>query len=173
VVTYWTHTHVDMVLNPGQVILFFVLCSNHFVLLHYTKNYYTKMFNFLKIYDYTSLYGTVMCGIIVNSTSQICLSAMFLLPIVGNWSKIKGSSLWHIFRTKFHPVPSSSSWIESCGQTDGQTWLALYALISCKEYIIHKRIHCLSYMRKISHAMCICYREISYENSYTNLDHYS
>jgi hypothetical protein len=68
--------------NPGQIEIF--LCSRRVVILHYTKNYYTKVLHFLKIYNHTSLYGPIASGTSVDPTSQICLSAMLVLPIVGN-----------------------------------------------------------------------------------------
>jgi hypothetical protein len=56
----------------------------HVVILHYTKNYYTKVLYFLKIYNRTSLYGPTVRGTSVDSTSQVCLSTMLVLPIVEN-----------------------------------------------------------------------------------------
>jgi hypothetical protein len=39
---------------------------------------------FPKIYDLASLYGPIASGTNVDPTSQVCLSAMLLLPIVEN-----------------------------------------------------------------------------------------
>jgi hypothetical protein len=39
---------------------------------------------FPKIYNHTSLYGPGASGASVDATSQICSSAMLVLPIVGN-----------------------------------------------------------------------------------------
>jgi hypothetical protein len=58
------------------------------VILHYTKNYYTKVLYFPKIYNHTSLYGPVACGARVDPTSQVCPTAMLVLLIVGN-SKVR------------------------------------------------------------------------------------
>jgi hypothetical protein len=71
--------------NPGEVgTLFFLPCSRHVFTLHYTKNYYTKVLYFLKIYNHTSLYGPIASGASVDPTSQVCWSAMLVLPIAEN-----------------------------------------------------------------------------------------
>jgi hypothetical protein len=81
VVAYGTRTHEAIGLNPGKVI-FFLSCSCHVAILHYTENYYTKCLYFLKIYIHTSLYGPIASGASVDPTSQVCLSATLVLPIV-------------------------------------------------------------------------------------------
>jgi hypothetical protein len=59
-------------------------CSRHVVILHYTKNYSTKVLYFPRIYDHISLYGPIASGASIDHTSQVCSSAMFALPVVGN-----------------------------------------------------------------------------------------
>jgi hypothetical protein len=83
-VGYWTPPHEVMGLNPSQVETFsFLSCSRHAVILHYTKNYCTKVLYFPKIYNHTLLNGPIASGASVDPTSQVCSSAMLILPILG------------------------------------------------------------------------------------------
>jgi hypothetical protein len=119
VVSYWTRMHGVIGLNPGQVKFFFLSCSCHVVILHYTKNYFPKVLNLPKIKNHISLHGPTVSGTSANSTSQVCLFTMLVLPIVENWKVwFYCSPKLHNVYTKFHPNPSSGSWVESCRQTD-------------------------------------------------------
>lgn len=62
----------------------FVSCSHYIVILHYTKNYHTKVSHFSKIYHCTSLYNPITSGISANPTLQVHFSAMLELPTAGN-----------------------------------------------------------------------------------------
>jgi hypothetical protein len=69
--------------NTGEVI-FLVSCSGHVVVLHYTKNYCTKVVYFSKIHYRTSMYDPIASGAIVDPNSQVRLSDILALPIAGN-----------------------------------------------------------------------------------------
>jgi hypothetical protein len=84
VIVYWTHRHRVTGLNPGQVNFLSLSCSVHVVILYYTKNSFYKVLYVLNIYNHTSFYGLTASGVSVNPTSQVCSSAMLVLPIVGN-----------------------------------------------------------------------------------------
>jgi hypothetical protein len=71
-VAYWTHMHGVVGLNPGEVKIFFLSCSRHVVILHYTKNYYAKVLYFPKSKNHTSLYDPTASGASVDPTSQVC-----------------------------------------------------------------------------------------------------
>jgi hypothetical protein len=77
VVTYWTHAHVVM----GNL---FIISWSHYVILHCTKNYCTKVVYFSKIYYHTSLYDPIISGSSVTPTSQFRVSTMLVLLIIGN-----------------------------------------------------------------------------------------
>jgi hypothetical protein len=83
-VTYWTRKHGVTGSSPGEVKFFFLSHSHHVVILHCTKNYYTKVLYFLKIYNQTLLYGPIASGASVDPISQVCSSAMLVLPTTEN-----------------------------------------------------------------------------------------
>jgi hypothetical protein len=128
VIAYSSDTHGVAGSNPGQVNFFFMQPPHCYFTLYCTKNYFfSKGLYFLKICNHTSSYVPTTSGANVDPTSQVCSSAMLVLPIVGNWKlRFFGCSQWHNVHTKFHQNPSSG-WAESCGQT----LPALYAFISC------------------------------------------
>jgi hypothetical protein len=66
--TYWTYMHSVMRPNPGQVFFFFI---SHYVILHYTKYYNTKVLYFLKIYNQASLHAPTVSCASVDPTSQV------------------------------------------------------------------------------------------------------
>jgi hypothetical protein len=70
--------------SPARVEIFFLSCSRHVVILHHTKNYFTKVSYFPKIFYHASLYGPTASGASVDPTLQVCSSAMLVLQIVGN-----------------------------------------------------------------------------------------
>jgi hypothetical protein len=74
VVAYWTRTHVVMGLNPVEV-NFFVLFHAATMLFNTTNNYCTKIVYLLKV--------SILGGTSADPTSQVRLSTMLLLPIVG------------------------------------------------------------------------------------------
>jgi hypothetical protein len=90
---------------------------------------------FLKFYNNTWLHGPAASGASVDPTSQVSPFMLVSPTAAGNQNvRFLGSPQWHNVHTKLQPTPRSGSRVESCGQTteqtDGQTWAALYALIS-------------------------------------------
>jgi hypothetical protein len=80
------------------------------------------MLYFSKIYNHTSLYDPIASGASDDPTSQVCSSAMLVLPIVVHLKvRFYGSPQWHNVHTKFHLNSSSGSRVESCGRTDRHT----------------------------------------------------
>jgi hypothetical protein len=73
--------HVVIGLNPGS---HFFSCSHYVVISHYTKNYCTKVVYFLEIFHHTSVCGPVASGTSVDSSSQVCSSAVLVLATVEN-----------------------------------------------------------------------------------------
>jgi hypothetical protein len=69
-------------LSAIQVGTFFS-CSSY-VTLRSTKYYYTKVMYFPKIHNHTSLYGPIISGTSVDTTSQVCLSAVVVLSNIGD-----------------------------------------------------------------------------------------
>jgi hypothetical protein len=62
--------------------------------------------------------GPIASGTSVDPTSQVCLSTMLVLSIVGNQNvQFWGSPQRHNVHTKFHPNLSSGSKVKSCRQT--------------------------------------------------------
>jgi hypothetical protein len=84
VVEKGTCTHGVIGLNPGEVMCILLSCRRYVVILHHTKNYYTKVLYFMKVSNHTSLYGPVASGASADPTSQVCSSAVLVLPIVEN-----------------------------------------------------------------------------------------
>jgi hypothetical protein len=124
----WTRTPVVIESNPGQIKTLFS-CNRRVVL---TKSGYTMVLYLLKFCNRTSLYVTAASGASVDPTSQVCSSAILALPIAEDfeiWFCV--SPQWHKFHTKFHLNSSICSSVESCRRTDGYTWPAVYAFISC------------------------------------------
>jgi hypothetical protein len=63
----------------------FFSCSCHVVILHYTKNCYSRVFCFVKICNCTLLCSPIAVGASVDDTLQVCLFVCLLvLPIVEN-----------------------------------------------------------------------------------------
>jgi hypothetical protein len=56
--------------NPGPVKKI-LLCSRHVVILHYTKNYYSKVLCFPKIFSHASLYDPVAGDAIVDQPHSL------------------------------------------------------------------------------------------------------
>jgi hypothetical protein len=102
--------HVVVGSNPGAIKIIFLSCSRHVVILHYTKNYFSKVLYFLKTFHHTSLYGPTASGARADPSSQVCSSTMLVLPILDNCKvRFEGSPQWHNVNTKFHPNLSSGS----------------------------------------------------------------
>jgi hypothetical protein len=77
--------------------------QRHVVILHYKKNYATKVPYFPKIYNHTSLYGSVASGPSVDPTSEVLSSAMFVLLTVRSWKTgFYGKPQRHNVNTKFN-----------------------------------------------------------------------
>jgi hypothetical protein len=68
--------------NRTRVKFFFFHVAAMMLNLYYTKYYYTKVLYFPKIYNHTSLNVPTASSTSVNSTSQVCPSAMLVLPTV-------------------------------------------------------------------------------------------
>jgi hypothetical protein len=72
-------------LNPGEVKIFFsfhaAAMSLYYIIQRITKQ---KFCIFQKSFFHASLYGPTASGTGINPTSQVCLSAMLVLLIVGN-----------------------------------------------------------------------------------------
>jgi hypothetical protein len=63
----------------------FLSCNRHVVILNHTKNHYTKVLYFPKVFSHTSQHVLIASGASVDPTSQVCSSAMLVSPIVENW----------------------------------------------------------------------------------------
>jgi hypothetical protein len=83
-VAHWTRAQMVMGSSPGGKNYFIVSCRRRAVILYLTKIYSTELVYFSNIYYHTSLYGPVLIGSNVAPTSQVCASAMFVLPILEN-----------------------------------------------------------------------------------------
>jgi hypothetical protein len=75
-----TGTHRIMVKSK----YFYLSYSLHVAILHYAKNYFSKVLYFPKIYNHTSLHGPIASGATVDPTSQVCSSTMLVLTIAGS-----------------------------------------------------------------------------------------
>jgi hypothetical protein len=61
----WYCTDLACMGSRDQILvksIFFLSCSQHAVILHYTKNFFSKVLCFPKIYNHTSLYGPIASG---------------------------------------------------------------------------------------------------------------
>jgi hypothetical protein len=74
----------DIRSNPVQVNFFFPFMHQPCCYFMLYKELLYQNVVFSKICNHTSLYGPIESGASVNSTSQVCLSAMLVLLIVGN-----------------------------------------------------------------------------------------
>jgi hypothetical protein len=72
--------HGVMGSNPDQVKTFFS-GRHHVVILHYTKNYYTKVLYFPEVYNHTSLYALLQVVPVSIPPLFVC---NVVLPTVGN-----------------------------------------------------------------------------------------
>jgi hypothetical protein len=121
VIVYWTHRHGVTGLNPGQVNFLSLSCSVHVVILYYTKNSFYKVLYVLNIKTIHHFMVLLQVVLSVDPTSQVCSSAMLVLPIVGNLKvRFEDSPQWHKVHTKFNPNLSSGSWVESCREMDSR-----------------------------------------------------
>jgi hypothetical protein len=119
VVAYCTRTHGVSGSNHDEVKICFSFLQPPYCYFTLYEELFSKVLYFPKIYNHTSLCGPTASGASVDPTSQVCLPAMLVLPVV-KYLKVRfyGSPHWHNVHTKFHPNPSRGSRVESCGQTD-------------------------------------------------------
>jgi hypothetical protein len=61
-----------------------VASTSHLVILYCTRNYSTEFVYLSKLYYHTLFYDSKLSGGGVTPTSQVCVSAILLLLIVGN-----------------------------------------------------------------------------------------
>jgi hypothetical protein len=133
--TNWTRTHGATGSSPSKV-NFFLSCSRHVVILHYTKNSCNKVLYFPKILNHTSLYGLIASGANVDPTSQ------FLRPPCWYYRSEKIEK--YDFRVAPNGIMSIPNFIQifpavlQLNHADRQTGPVLHAFISCtscKEHI--------------------------------------
>lgn len=77
-VVFWTSAYVVMGLNSDEIKFFFISYSCDDVVLHYARNYYTKVVYFLKTITVRYCMTHTVSGPSVNPISKICLSAMLV-----------------------------------------------------------------------------------------------
>jgi hypothetical protein len=142
VVVDWTRMQRIRGSNPFQVKIILVHATA-MLLFYIIQSIIIHVLYCSKFFCHTLLHGHITSGAVVDLTSQVCSSAMLVLPTVGNIKiRFYGRPQWHNVYTKFHSDLSSSSWVY---HVDRQTDTASSIYVSI--------------MRIVQCGMCVCYQD--------------